>query len=130
MLLTLEKIIELSEKKISYLQETKQNNEITWKYIKKLKEWIEQIEKGITDNDDIDNLEIQLWGILWSYLCLIDSLEVDEKTTREEILHKVYKKHKYEKDKSVDDTEEKEKQQETKSKVSAFLWNLLKNNNK
>ncbi|MDD3646771.1 MAG: MazG nucleotide pyrophosphohydrolase domain-containing protein [Candidatus Gracilibacteria bacterium] len=129
MLLTLEKIIELSEKKVAYLNQSKQNSEVIGKYIKRLREQVEQAEKNISDNNDAEQLEKLLGDILWSYFCLVDSLEADEKTTREEILHKAYKKHKYEKDIGINEDEEV-KQQETKSKVSAYLGNLLKKNNK
>ena len=65
---------------------------VTWRKIfSELKDEIEESIEAL-DNNDIDELEEELWDILWVFLILVNKLEIEDNINIEKIYEKIYKK--------------------------------------
>lgn len=127
MLLTIENIINLSEKKVAHLHalDKKTWKKLRKKYLASIKDQLEKADNNLA-KWDISDMENHLWNLLWSYLCLVDSLEEDKITSKEEIFHRMFSKYhrKLQKNLSKDELIEREPKTK-KQKLSLYLWNLM-----
>lgn len=94
MLSIIEKIIALSQKRISYFHTVE--NVKNWyqgsaTYIEWIKNEIEEVEVEIKNKKYI-YLEDELWDVFWDYCCLLESLEAEWKIMKSRVFDRCYQK--------------------------------------
>jgi len=92
MINTIQKILNLSEKRIKWVIK----NEEPWykwpkTHINEIKWEIEEMEKEFKINNSV-YLEDELWDIFWDYMCILDWLEQKWYINKEKVFKRCYKK--------------------------------------
>lgn len=91
---TIKNIFELSKRRINFLHNIDNRWWYFWNktYIEWLKEEIEEVKEEIKELNSV-YLEDELWDIFWDYLCLLHSLEEENKIKTKKVFERCYEKY-------------------------------------
>lgn len=95
MMKKIEKIINLSDKRINHLHNIDNKWFYKWykTYIKWINDELKEAIKEIKENNSV-YLEDELWDVFWGYICLVHSLEQEWLINKENVFERCYKKFK------------------------------------
>ena len=94
MLEHIEKILNLSEKRINHLHNIDNAWWYEWyrTYITWLKNELAEVEDEIREKNSV-YLEDELWDLFWDFICLLNSLEQDGLISKERVFERCFKKY-------------------------------------